>query len=222
MVAYLLGAMVIGGFLATVCSLIGLVINVIKGEGTKAWVAVACAGLVFAVAGLGVLAITSSRAEQHLYRAMVTTNLDESIIEYNKALQLNPFNPTAYNNRGNAYYENSEYDQAISDFTKAIELKYYYWEAYSGRGEVYADKGDFDKAISDFTKAIELNFNYDLIKAWDYYRRGKVYADEGILDKAISDFTRAIELDFSYAEAYYARGLAYEKWGMNENAIADF
>ena len=222
MIAYLLDVVLVIGFLAAAYGLINLVFNAIRKQRIKAWVILTCAGLIVTVAGYGALVIADSKAEQYMYRAMTSTDIDESINEYSKAIQLDPFNHIAYTNRGSAYHEKGEYRQAISDFTKAIELKYYYWEAYSGRGKVYTDQGDFDKAISDFTKAIELNFKYDLIKAWDYYHRGKLHADIGELNNAISDFTKAIELNFSYAEAYYARGLAYKEDGRKIEAIADF
>lgn len=222
MVAYLLGVIWLVSLIAAACGLVGLVVSAIMRKKIQVWVIVTCASTVAAVAGFGALTLASSKAEEHMYQAMISTNLDESINEYSKAIQLDPFNPMAYNNRGSAYHKKGEYNQAISDFTKAIELRYYYWEAYSGRGKVYADQGDLDKAVSDFTQAIELNFNYDLIKAWDYYHRGKLYADQGNLDKAISDFTQAVELNFSYGEAYYDRGLAYKEEGEKTKAIADF
>ena len=45
---------------------------------------------------------------------------------------------------------------------------------------------------------------------------------EGAGEKAIHEFTRAIELDSLYIEAWYNRGLLYEKLGDLEKACEDF
>ncbi len=82
---------------------------------------------------------------------------DEAILNYNKALEINPRYALAYYNRGNAYDEKGQYDQAISDFTKALEINPRFGEAYIRRGGAYGKKGQYDQAISDFNKALEIN-----------------------------------------------------------------
>ena len=50
---------------------------------------------------------------------------------------------------------------------------------------------------------------------------GLAYADQGSLDKAIADYGRTIRLEPNYADAYYARGMAYKDKKMRIRAIAD-
>ena len=71
-------------------------------------------------------------------------------------------------------------------------------------------------------KAIELNpqnANY-------HYVLGQLLEDwtelDGAWEQAIQEFTRATELDPSYIEAWYNRGLLYEKLGGLEKACEDF
>lgn len=50
--------------------------------------------------------------------------------DYNKAIEINPKDAMAYNNRGIANKAQKKYDDAISDYSKAIEInlkdpKYY-------------------------------------------------------------------------------------------------
>jgi tetratricopeptide (TPR) repeat protein len=76
--------------------------------------------------------------------------------DYNKAIQLNPNDAVAYNNRGNAYHAQGQYDRAIEDYNKAIQLNPNYAQAYAFRGAAYVGKGQYDRAISDFQKACDM------------------------------------------------------------------
>ncbi len=58
--------------------------------------------------------------------------------------------------------------------------------------------------------------------AKDSFNRGVDAFDEHDYDLAITCFTEVIRLNPEYAEAYYNRGLAYEKNGDQANAEADF
>ena len=44
---------------------------------------------------------------------------NEAIVEFNEAIEMNPGDANAYDNRGLAYYYKGQYDQAISDYDKA-------------------------------------------------------------------------------------------------------
>ena len=48
---------------------------------------------------------------------------DKAIADYTEAIRLEPAQPAAYFNRGNARLEKKEYDKAIADYTEAIRLE---------------------------------------------------------------------------------------------------
>ena len=102
---------------------------------------------------------------------------NEAITHYTEAIELNPDLAEAYNNRGNAYRNTSDFDAAIADYNKAIELNPDLAEAYNNRGVAYRNTSDFDAAIADYNKAIELTPE----DASAYNNRGVAYA---ILDIA--------------------------------------
>lgn len=85
--------------------------------------------------------------------------LGEAIVEYDKAIMINPNFGMAYRTRGTAYYKKQQYDKAIADCNKAIEMNPRYATAYFGRGKAYQRKGQYDRAIADYNKAIEINFS---------------------------------------------------------------
>ncbi len=121
---------------------------------------------------------------------------DEAIVQYTKAIELDPELARAYNNRGWAYGEKGQSDLAIADYNKAIELDPELAMAYSNRGNTYFDKGEIDNAIADYSRTIELDPNYALA----YYNRGTAYYIKDEFDRAIADYTKAIELDNAIAD----------------------
>jgi tetratricopeptide (TPR) repeat protein len=135
-----------------------------------------------------------------------------------KAIEIDPKDPIAYNNRGHAHLKKGYYDRAIADFSKAIEIDPKVAIAYYNRGRTY-EKLDYDRAIADFSKAIEIDPHY----AAAYNSRGGTYRDEKLdYDRAIADFSKAIEIDPHHATTYVSRGWTY--WAMRDydRAIADF
>ena len=68
---------------------------------------------------------------QKKYRFELGSVGERAIENYNKAIELDPNDADAYNNRGLAYYYLEEYERAIEDYNKAIELNPNY--AYNNR-----------------------------------------------------------------------------------------
>jgi tetratricopeptide (TPR) repeat protein len=158
----------------------------------------------------------------------------------------------AYNNRGSAHNNKSEYDQAIQDFDEAIRLNPSYVKALTSRGIAYYSKGDRDHAIQDFDQAIKLSpddvialkyrglayydkgeydraiQDFDQVVKLDpsqskaFGNRGRAYSDKGEYDRAIKDYDQAIQLDPNYFQAFYYRGLACENKGDHDLAIRDY
>ncbi len=89
---------------------------------------------------------------------------DEAIVQYDKAIELDPKLAVAYNNRGWAYNEIGQWNLAIIDLDKAIELDPELAMAYYNRGTAYYYKGEIDNAIADWNKVIEVSTNPDLIQ----------------------------------------------------------
>ncbi len=153
---------------------------------------------------------TNSEAKQKEY--------EKSIGHYTQAIQLNPNDADAYNNRGVAYSGKGDFDRAIDDFDKTIQLNSDPADAYNNRGVAYGKKGDFDREIEDYTRAIQLNPNYTVA----YNNRGVAYGKKGDFDRAIEDYTQAIQLSPDYADVYNNRGIAYHYTGDYDRAIEDY
>ena len=95
-----------------------------------------------------------------------TSNHQDAIIDYTKAIQLNKAFNDAYFNRGVSKMELEDYRGAIADFTKAMELNSENAQYYSKRGSCQLLLNKKEEACLDFSKAGEFGLAeaYDLIK----------------------------------------------------------
>jgi tetratricopeptide (TPR) repeat protein len=143
---------------------------------------------------------------------------DQALLDYNKAIEIDPKIVDTYNNRGNIYQGMGNFDQAISDYGRALEIEPLNGEAYYGRANAWLRKGDFAQAIADFNKAIEIR--PDNLKA--YNDRGNAYFTQRQYDQAISDYTKAIHIDPRDASLYLNRGTVYQAKGEADQALADY
>ena len=58
----------------------------------------------------------------------------KSLADYDRAIQLNPYNAKAYYNRGNAKSALGKNQEAIADYDRAIKLDSNFADAYYNRG----------------------------------------------------------------------------------------
>jgi len=73
-------------------------------------------------------------------------NLNQAILDYNKAIEINSNYDVAYYNRGVAYRHQGNLNQAILDFNRAIEINPDYAEAYSNLAVAYFEKQEYEKS----------------------------------------------------------------------------
>jgi tetratricopeptide (TPR) repeat protein/S1-C subfamily serine protease len=141
----------------------------------------------------------------------------EAIIDYDRAISLNPKYAIAYNNRGNAKYALGNKQEAIIDLDRAIILSPRYPGAYNSRCAMKLSLGNKEAAIADCDRAIALSPKY----ANPYVGRGNAKLALGHKEAAIADYDRAITLDPKQANAYANRGNAKLVLGNKEAALVD-
>ncbi|HVX35884.1 MAG TPA: tetratricopeptide repeat protein [Hyphomicrobium sp.] len=137
--------------------------------------------------------------------------------DYNRAVELFPEYPVAYNNRGNLLLAVGQLDEAMKDFDRALVLAPGYAAAYSNRANAEMKLGKPDVAIRDFTKAIELM----PASAPPLSGRGLAYLATDKPHAAIRDFSRAVSADARFASAYRNRAEARMTIGQRDEAIED-
>jgi tetratricopeptide (TPR) repeat protein len=177
---------------------------------------------------------------------------EESISNANEALRIDKHRSKAYFIKGFVYKETKDTLRAISSFQTCVEqdpdyyeaiiqlanlyathndpiaLQYYNnalklqphsVEALYDRGLFYQNTGAFEKAVNDYNELLKVDPNY----AYAYFNLGYIaMIFEKDYAKAIPLFTRALTFEAHYVEAYYNRGICYEKTGDIQKAKADY
>lgn len=117
---------------------------------------------------------------------------DGAIVDFSRAIELDPGNSRHYLMRGNAKKQQRDYAGAIADYTRAIEFERDYKEVmFTARAGARELTGDLDGAIADYSRAIELDPKFD----GTYRLRGLVKQEKGDHQGAAADFARAQQLE---------------------------
>ena len=133
---------------------------------------------------------------------------------FQKALEINPQNIDALNNKGNILFSANELDQAIACFEQAIDINPRYAEAHFNLGRAYCAKGEFYSAIKSHTRALKIR--PDFVDALN--SKGTALKELGELDVAIDSFQRAIELKEDFCDAFYNLGTVHAQKGDFDSA----
>ena len=102
---------------------------------------------------------TLLRASNAFHRgnnALLMKKYKKAISYYKKTIELQPNDPHAHNNMGNAYKEMGDFDKAIKCYDKAINLKPDYASAHYNLGIVYQRKDEFSTALKSYKMAARL------------------------------------------------------------------
>ncbi|MEP6986430.1 MAG: tetratricopeptide repeat protein [Chloroflexota bacterium] len=86
-----------------------------------------------------------------------TKNYLSAILDYSRALELDPKNTQAFSNRALAYLHTSKFEEAIEDFSTSILLDLKDVFNFVWRGETFLKLKNCEAAIKDLTEAVKLN-----------------------------------------------------------------
>ncbi len=135
-----------------------------------------------------------------------------SILDFTKAIELDPQNPSHYLNRSTANYRMNKFNDCIDDLTQLIALDSSFSnlnleifsesDIYNLLGIAKMNIKDFKGAISSFSKAI----SSDSTESMPYSFRGKINLHLKNYENANKDFSKAILLEPTFAGHYYWRG----------------
>lgn len=82
--------------------------------------------------------------------------IDNAMMEYISAINLDPYYAEAYYNLANIYFNKKLFWDAIENYLKAINLKPYLLEAHLNLGIAYLQIGDINKAKSQFKALLKI------------------------------------------------------------------
>lgn len=142
-----------------------------------------------------------------------------AIVDYSKAIELNPKDSYLYRVRGSSKNNLQDYLGAIADYSKAIELSPKNSVTYYFRGRAKFELKDFIGAIADYSIAIELNPKNPQDT---YMLRAVAKCELKDFRGAIADCSKEIVLNPKDNYAYYFRGIAKINVGQKDSACLDW
>jgi protein O-mannosyl-transferase len=145
-------------------------------------------------------------------------HIDEAIVEFRAALNVDPRHANAHFNLGNALASQSHYYEAITEYTNGLDIEPNCPSAYNNLGVTLADLGRFDGAIAHYQKALELQADYPEAD----HNFGLALAALGRLDEALVHYGKALKIKPDYFEAHNHLGVALARLNRIDEAVAEY
>ena len=135
---------------------------------------------------------------------MLGSDLEGAILEFNKALEIDPNYYYSYNNRGEARRYLNNQEGAWQDYNRAIQLYPRYSDAYNNRAIIKFNRGDYIGSIIDCSMSIYLK--PDNPNAFNNRASSRISLKD--YTGAFHDYDSALKLNPYYADGYKNRGIA--------------
>jgi tetratricopeptide (TPR) repeat protein len=124
-------------------------------------------------------------------------NVDEAIVQYQKALEINPANAEVHNNLGNILLEKGQVDEAIAHCQRALEINPDNSPAHNNLGNALLQKGQVDEAIAHYQRALEISPDIAMV----HNNLGGALFQKGNVDEAIAYYQKALQIEPDFAKA---------------------
>ncbi|WP_226635542.1 tetratricopeptide repeat protein [Brevundimonas poindexterae] len=125
-------------------------------------------------------------AREHVTRGDILLrggDVEGALVEFERAVELEPENANAYANRGIAHIDAGNLTEAAADFERAADLDPSEVVAMNGRGLLAMRAEDYEDAVIQFSRSIRYSRN----NVWALWQRAEAYARLEQYDKAIAD-----------------------------------
>lgn len=141
-----------------------------------------------------------------------------ALSSFQTVIEVEPDNYDAYIQLGNIQAAKRN-KIALQYYNNALRLRPSSTEALYNRGLLFQNMGELENAKKDYGTILKIEPDY----ADAHYNLGYIaVAYEKDYKKAIEHFTDAIRTNSQYAEAYYNRGVAFERSGDRASAEKDY
>jgi tetratricopeptide (TPR) repeat protein len=140
---------------------------------------------------------------------------EQSIVLYNKALDVGGENAEVFTEKGNALLQMEDIEQAVLAFQRAIEIEMNFPRAYQGLGASYEQLGEVQKAKENFSMVLELE--PDNVQVC--YNLGVLYQEEANYDQAKFYFEKGIKKNKQFFKNYLGLAKNYEAQEKPQEAL---
>ena len=130
---------------------------------------------------------------------------EEALLQYNRAISLQPDYAVACYNRGNTYKALNRYEEAAESYDRAIAARGDYVEAYNNRGIVLQELHRYEEAVACYEKVLAIKPDY--VEA--YANVGNALKALTRTREALECYNKAVMLNPDYAGGYWNLSLCY-------------
>jgi tetratricopeptide (TPR) repeat protein len=162
----------------------------------------------------------NARAHTNLGACLCETggDIDEAILHYRLAVELDPQYALAHHNLGVALYRCSRIDEAQTQYRQALAIDPNYADACNSYGLLLENRGAVVQALAYYRKALELKAG----SKEAYTNLGNVLHRQGRAAEAVASYRNALQIDPHYAEAHYNLAIVLNGQGRTEEAMAHY
>ncbi|MCB4790258.1 MAG: tetratricopeptide repeat protein [Elusimicrobia bacterium] len=146
-------------------------------------------------------------------------NYKKALMNFKKALAVDPGQKCVHFEIGKIYYEEHKYDLAIDEFLKETEINPKFILPYLLMGKAYVSKGEFKKALSRFRKAKGLSRGDKETEEIAPYEMGHVYLSLKEYGPGIKELKTVLKLNPIHLNAHLLLVNAYRNKGMDQEAL---
>lgn len=147
--------------------------------------------------------------------ALERDDLDRGIALIEQALTLNPNQPEAHSNIGNALLARGRASEALERFDRALRLKSDFLGALFNRGNALMALGRFQQAVGSYDRVLAMV----PAAAHALNNRGLALAHLGVLADALLAFDAALAVDPSFSAARQNRAAVLARQGCHGAAL---
>ena len=126
----------------------------------------------------------------------------QTLDQIERALDINPDNSHAWNQRGLALQRLKRLDEALASYDRALAVWQDHAEALCNRGAVLHELKQFDEALASYDRALAVRPHY----AEAFCCRGAALLQLKRLEEALASYDRALAIQPAYAAALSDRG----------------
>jgi len=145
-------------------------------------------------------------------------DIPSALKEYDKVLELSPYNAEVYSNMGVLYNQIGQYEKAVAMLQKALLIDPVYSKAHNNIALAYYKSGQLDQALEHLNRAIRL----EPINLESYNNLGLVYKKSDDYQKAEEAFAKALSIDPDHAPSNYNMALLCEENGQFDRAVEHY
>jgi len=141
---------------------------------------------------------------------------EPALVEYLRAIQVNPQHPKVWCNLGVLYFQMDQYSQAEGALREAVKYNPEYTRAWDNLAAALGAQDKLDDALVACKKAISLRPDYPEA----YFKMGVIYFSQNDWPQAVEEFQKAAQLPALTAYASCFEAMVYSRLEQAEAASA--